>query len=130
MTTVTISARGPAAPDEVWERYARPARWPQWSPQIRGVDVPVERLSTGTRGRVIGPLGVAATFLVERWDDATMRWSWQVWFGPLTLRLDHGVDARGTGSSTFLTVHGPLPVVLGYLPVARFALWRLVRATG
>ena len=130
MTTVTISARGPAAPDEVWDRYARPARWPQWAPQIRGVDVADERLRVGTTGRVIGPLGVAASFVVQRWDDATMRWSWQAWFGPISLRLDHGVDARGTGSSTFLTVHGPLPVVLGYLPIARFALGRLVRAAG
>ena len=130
MTTITISASGPATPEEVWERYARPARWPQWAPQIRGVDVADDRLRVGTKGRVIGPFGVAATFEVQRWDDATRRWSWQAEFGPISLRLDHGVDARGTGSSTFLTVHGPLPVVIAYLPIARFALRRLVRAAG
>src|SRR3712207_7069261 len=35
VTTLTLHTTGPIGPDEVWERYAVPARWSQWAPQIR-----------------------------------------------------------------------------------------------
>ena len=52
MTVLTLHATGPEAPAEVWERYAVPARWPGWAPQITGVELPVARLASGVRGRV------------------------------------------------------------------------------
>jgi hypothetical protein len=66
-------------------------------------------------------------FTVVAVDEVDHTWAWDVRFGPLRLRLRHGVDARSDGSATWVTVRGPGPVVLAYLPVARIALHRLVR---
>jgi hypothetical protein len=126
MTTLSTRASGPRPAEDAWERYARPALWSSWSPQIRRVATDAERLHAGATGRVYGPVGVSIDFVVDEWDEAARRWSWTAHRGPVRLRLEHGVDADGPGSSTFLRVHGPLPVVFGYLPVARFALHRLV----
>ncbi|RBY75980.1 SRPBCC family protein [Blastococcus sp. TF02-09] len=126
---MTVHATGTAPPAEVWERYAVPARWPGWSPQITGVEFPADRLAPGLGGRVRGPLGVAAPFTVEEVDEAARRWSWRVAVGPLRVRLLHWVgEAPGGGTTTGLRLSGPAPLVLGYAPVARLALGRLVRA--
>jgi hypothetical protein len=128
MTTVTLHASGPEAPAEVWERYAVPARWSQWAPQITGVDVPVDRLTAGARGRVRGPAGLAVPFVVDTVDEATRRWSWTVVLGPLRLHLLHWVaDSPDGGSTTGLRISGWAPVVLAYAPLARLAIGRLVR---
>jgi hypothetical protein len=70
VTILTLHATGPIGPDEVWERYAVPARWSQWAPQITGVEVPVARLVAGVRGRVRAPLGVTLPFVVDTVDEA------------------------------------------------------------
>jgi hypothetical protein len=90
----------------------------------------MDRLVAGGTGTVhVGllpfptlPLG----FEVLTVDEQSRTWAWQVQVGPLRLRLEHGVTVSGTGSSTWLRVRGPLPVVAAYAPVARFALGRLV----
>ncbi|MBJ7452739.1 MAG: SRPBCC family protein [Blastococcus sp.] len=129
MTTLTLHATGTAPPAEVWERYAVPAHWPGWSPQITGVEFPADRLTPGLPGRVRGPLGVAAPFTVEEVDEATRRWSWRVAVGPLRVRLLHWVtEGPDGGTTTGLRLSGPAPLVLGYAPAARLALGRLVRA--
>lgn len=129
MTTLTLHATGTASPTEVWERYAVPARWPGWSPQITGVEFPADRLTPGVPGRVLGPFGVAVPFVVEDVDEAARRWSWRVAVGPLRVRLLHWVtEAPGGGTMTGLRLSGPAPLVLGYVPAARLALRRLVRA--
>lgn len=128
MASFTIRARGPRSPQEAWERYARPALWSTWSPQIRRVEVDTERLSAGITGRVLGPMGVSADFTVASFDDRGRRWTWSVTPRPLgpNIQMTHGVDSRGDGSETWLELTGPLLVVLGYAPVARLALHRLV----
>ncbi|MGY1634467.1 SRPBCC family protein [Geodermatophilus sp. SYSU D01186] len=125
---MTLHATGPGAPADVWERYAVPARWPEWAPQITGVEVPVARLATGARGRVRGPLGLALPFVVDSVDEVTRRWSWTVSVGPARLRLLHWVaEGPDGGSTTGLRIDGPAPLVLGYAPLARLAIGRLVR---
>lgn len=119
----TLSVTGPRDPADVWDRYDRPARWPEWSPQIRSVDHPGEHLYAGARGTVRGPLGLPVPYRVDD-VDGPRRWSWTV-LG--FLRLTHTVEPAGTGTRTGLVVTGPAPVVLGYLPLARLALGRLVR---
>jgi hypothetical protein len=99
-----------------------------WSPQLSRVEADVETLTAGARGRVVGPLGLWAAFTIEDVDRRARRWTWRVVRGPLALTLRHGVDRRpsATGSSTWLELRGPLPVILGYAPIARYALHRLV----
>jgi hypothetical protein len=135
--TMTVTAAGPCPPDEAWDRYVRPRRWPEWSPQIRAVEYPGERLTAGTSGVVRGPGRVPVRFRilsVDESDPARRRWTWSVRAAGVVLRLDHLVEPRTgaggeqpRGSRTTLTVHGWAPVVVAYLPLAWLALRRLVR---
>ena len=131
-TTVTVRASGPADPSEVWLRYVTPRCWSGWSPQIRSVSgAPLdESVSAGSTGTVHGPAGVAVTFTVTELDGAARRWSWRVRVGVVDLDMTHGVDFRHptTGSTAWVRITGPLPIVLGYAPLARLALHRLVSA--
>lgn len=125
-----LAVEGPRAADDVWDRYVRPARWPEWSPQIRSVDYDPERLLPGTAGVVHGPLGLRVPFRVTEVDEPGMRWSWTACVAGVAgvaLALDHSVEALPTGARTRLSVRGPAPVVAGYLPAAWLALHRLVR---
>ncbi len=127
-----ISMRGPRPPDEVWDRYVRPARWPEWSPQIRGVEYAHERLAPGTGGVVRGPLRLPVPFqvlAVDGDDPARRAWRWRAGLLGVHVELEHVVEPapspRG-GSLTRLVVSGPAPVAVPYLPLARLALHRLV----
>jgi hypothetical protein len=124
-TSMTLSARGKAAPDVVWERYADLHQWSQWSPQVQGVSAPDRRLRRGLQGHVRGPLDIKVTFTVTAVNERS--WSWEVVL-PLGLRLhlDHDVTAYEQGAATRLRVIGPAPVVLAYAPIAQLALHRLV----
>jgi hypothetical protein len=133
-TTITVRARGSAAPDDVWVRYVTPRHWAGWSPQISAVSGPplAERVTAGSTGTVHGPAGVAVSFTVTEVDEAARRWSWRG-VGLLDLLMAHGVDPlpssgapTATGSTAWARITGPLPIVLGYAPLARHALRRLV----
>jgi hypothetical protein len=124
----SIRVAGPASPDQVWERYAVPERWPGWAPQISRVQASAPRIAPGVTGRVWAPLGLRVDFVVTEVDGRLRTWAWSVRLGPLRLRLQHGVQADPAGSATWLRVHGPAHVVAAYLPVARLALHRLVHA--
>ncbi len=131
---VTVRASGPASVEEVWSRYVTPDRWPQWSPQIRGVEgvEPSRPVAAGTIGRVRGPMGVTVPFKVTEVDADARRWTWRVRLGGLDLSLEHGVDPVGDGpgdahAQAWVRIAGPAPVVLAYAPLARVALSRLVR---
>ncbi|GAA2591392.1 hypothetical protein GCM10010435_82660 [Winogradskya consettensis] len=123
-----VVASGPLPADEVWDRYVRPRRWPEWSPQIRSVDYPADRLSPRTAGVVHGPFGLRVAFRILDVDELgpERSWSWSVSAIGVPLILRHTVMAIPAGTRTGLTVEGFAPVVLGYLPVARSALHRLV----
>ena len=127
MTTTTLHATGPLPPAEVWERYRLLDRWPDWAPQITGVDCPQRELTAGARGRVRG-LGVPLPFTIDSVDPAHRSWSWTVGVGPVRMRLHHWVAAGPDGGTTTgLRTTGPAPVVIAYAPLARWALHRLVR---
>jgi hypothetical protein len=128
LTTLSTSARGTATADEIWSRYADVRRWSQWAPQIRRVDADGDTLRAGLSGTVRPLVGPGVRFVVEDVDAAARTWAWRVRLGPVGLvrmHLVHGVEPDG---STWLRVTGLLPVVAGYLPLARFALGRLVKA--
>lgn len=134
---LTLRASGGAPAAVVWERYERLALWPTWSPQIRRVEADGELLRAGLEGRVHGPAGLAVDFAVTAVDDAARTWSWHLRTAgvgaariSVALDLDHAVLPRGPGAATTLTISGPTvaaPIVVGYAPVARLALGRLVR---
>ncbi len=118
---------GRAEPSLVWERYADLDAWPGWAPLIVAVECEDDRLRTGATGTVRGPGGLPVRFAVEACDHAARRWRWLVRAGPLELVLDHEVLARpGGGSVATLSLEGPWPVLLAYLPMAQLALQRLV----
>lgn len=122
-----VSVEGEARADEVWERYTRPALWPDWAPQITGVDTDAEVIERGVRGRVHGPLFTFTPFRIRSVDHSARRWSWWVGFGPLGLGMDHGVDETETGTRAWADIHAHRYLVAPYVPVARLALKRLVR---
>lgn len=132
MTTLTLTARGTARPEVAWERYAQPALWPTWSPQIWRVEAPGDRIAPGSTGTVRAVGGVPIRFTVLTVDEASRTWTWRARLGPVVLTLDHAVqpDASSApdGSATELRMTGPAPVVYGYAPLARLALGRLVTA--
>jgi hypothetical protein len=124
---LTVEASGAAGPDTVWDRYVHPARWHEWSPQIRSVDYPDPTIADGGRGTVHGPCGVGVAFEILAVDHETRCWTWRVTVAGVTLVLGHDVFAQPSGSRTTLEIAGPAPVVIGYAPIARVALGRLVR---
>jgi hypothetical protein len=73
-----------------------------------------------------------AVFRIDAVDHETRRWSWSVRSGPLRVRFEHGVDPAEPGmepplgSTAWLVTHAWWPVVVGYAPVARWSLQRLV----
>lgn len=124
-TSLTQRAAGAAPAELAWRRYDELALWSTWSPQVQDVEADGERLRAGLTGDVIGPLGVRVPFQVTyvgQWE-----WTWQVRL-PLGVHLDlhHAVTATATGSATLLRTTGPVPLVLGYAPLAQVALHRLV----
>lgn len=126
-----LRVTGPGPVAQVWERYAVPARWAQWAPHIRRVEIrdgsPADRIAPGVTGRVHGPGGVAAAFVVTAVDERARSWAWDVTLGLLRMHLRHGVEEHPRGCATWLAIRGPAPAVVAYLPVARLALGRLVR---
>ncbi|WP_030484210.1 SRPBCC family protein [Nocardioides aequoreus] len=134
MAAVTLSTRGAAPPDIAWERYADPAAWAGWAPQIQRVETDAARIAAGVHGTVHAGLlrrpTLPVRFRVDAVDEDARTWAWQVRLGAgparVTLRLEHGVTEEAGGSGTWLRVRGPLPVVAAYAPLARLALGRLV----
>ena len=124
---LTLAAAGRVSAGEAWERYAQVAWWSRWSPQIRSVTCSSPRIRTGVTGRVRGPLGVGVDFVVDAVDEEARRWTWTVRKGPVEVQLHHRVVPLGDGARTTLTMSGPLPVLLGYAPLARLSMGRLVR---
>ncbi len=132
MAELNLRARGPADTDLAWERYADPQLWSTWAPQIQRVETDMQRLRPGGRGVVRAgvlphpTLGIRFSVLAV--DEDARSWVWKVALGPVRLLLEHGVEPDGNGTVTTLRLRGPLPVLLAYAPVARFALGRLVAA--
>ena len=124
-----LTVEGGRDAPNVWDRYVRPARWPEWSPQISSVEYAFARLRHGTSGVVHGVGGVRVPFTVtgvDEADPAHRSWSWQARVLGVGLAFEHVVEPASPGTLTRLVVTGPAPVVLGYLPVAWLALRRLV----
>ena len=117
-----------AAPAEVtWALLARPDRWHEWSPHVRGAwGLGEPEVQEGRFGaaRLLGIAPVPAR-IVHRTERS---WTWQV--GPV--RMVHAVrELPGGGSrvSTTLAAPGPLDraLALAYGPVVSLLMGRLAR---
>ena len=127
MTTLTLHATGPVGPAEVWDRYLYPARWAEWSPQIKETEASAVRIAQGVSGRVRDPLGTSLPFVVDEVAEDERRWAWQVTVGPTRLGLVHWVSPGPDGGTTAgLRISRFTLLVLGYAPLALLALKRLV----
>lgn len=123
--SLLLSASGPAFPDEVWDRYATPSRWPEWAPQIWSVSTSGP-LAPGLSGTVHGPWPTRIPFEIRAVDPAAREWSWRVGVGPLHVVMDHGVEESEAGARAWVRIHAPALLAAPYAPVARLALRRLV----
>ena len=111
----------------VWERYAVPGSWPDWLPQITGVDLSTPRLSPGAKGKLHAPMGVSIPFVIDSVDEAGRTFGWTIRIGLLKLRLQNWVhDGPDGGSVAGMRVNGPGPLVSAYAGQAQGALEKLV----
>jgi hypothetical protein len=119
-----------AAAVDLWPLLARPDRWPEWAPHVRGAwrlgSPEVER---GARGaaRLLGVVPVPATIVRKR---AGRSWAWRV--GPV--EMDHRLVPQRRGTTVEVTVKAPPPLELAlkaaYGPVMKLALARLAKRPG
>jgi hypothetical protein len=130
MVVRRIEARGPVPAEEVWDRYATLARWPEWSPQISRVEASADRLALGVRGTVYvgGVLPLRFTVTSCRSEDRT--WSWQVRWDRSPSTSTTPCTGRGPGSRSTLSLSGPALLVAAYAPLAQLALRRLCSLSG
>jgi hypothetical protein len=123
---LSYSAASDATEAEAWSLLARPARWHEWAPQLRGAwGLGDPEVRTGARGaaRLLWAIPVPARILSV---DPGRSWRWQV--GPM--QLDHRVEPAPGGGSRVgvdLMAPGPLEALLAatYGPVIAVLVRRL-----
>jgi hypothetical protein len=120
---ITFTVPCTAAPAAAWSLYARPDRWSEWAPHVRGawgLGDPVVAEGASGAIRLAGVVPIPARILAV---DAPREWTWQV--GPVVMRHWVAPDAVGLD----LSARGPLERALGlaYGPVVRVLLGRLAR---
>lgn len=126
-----LGVLGPAPVAMAWERYADPGLWSIWAPQIRSVTwAGGGAIAPGRSGVVHAIAGVDVPFTVTEVDARAHDWSWILRPLGVTLRMRHTLEEVGDRTRAGLEIDGPLPAVLGYAPVARIALRRLLAAGG
>jgi hypothetical protein len=127
MGTRSLEVTGPREPAAVWERYAVPGSWPEWLPQITGVDLSTPRLTAGATGKLHAPMGVSIPFTVDSVDEDGRTFAWTIRVGLLKLRLENWVhDGPDGGAVAGMRVNGPGPLVSAYAGQAQASLERLV----
>lgn len=125
---LSYEAESTAAPTEAWNLMARPGRWKEWAPHIRGAwGLGAPEVQVGKRGlvRVLGAPLVPARITRKR---AGRVWAWKV--GPV--ELTHRVESRAGGGSlvaTEIDAPAPLEATLGvtYGPLVQLLMKRLAR---
>lgn len=119
------SASSDAPARELWPLLARPERWPEWAPHLRGAwGLGWPEVKPGATGaaRLLGFVPVPATILRKR---AGWSWAWRV--GPV--EMDHRLVPTGRGTDVEITLNAPRPLELAlaasYGPLMMLALRRL-----
>ena len=127
---IAYRARSAASPAEAWSLLARPARWHEWAPHIRGAwglgDPEVREGACGA-ARLLGVVPVPAEVTDKRAGES---WTWKV--GPAS--LVHRVERRRTGCEVVIEMHAPptLEAVLAltYGPLVGLLVKRISAVAG
>lgn len=108
----------------LWDLLVTVARWPDWGPSVRGVELDTEQIGLGSRGRVVTIGGLRLPFEVTAFDPGAS-WSWRVGGVRAT---DHTVEPRPGGCRVGIAVHWAAAPYLGVCALALRRLERLARA--
>ena len=125
---LSYSAETTAPPAAAWALFARPDRWHEWAPQLRGATgLGAPEVEAGARGaaRLLGVVPVPATITAK---DPGRSWTWRV--GPV--EMEHRVEplpGRGARVVTELRAPAPLEGALRvtYGPVVALLMRNLAR---
>ena len=125
---LTYESSSRSDPATAWSLVARPGRWPEWAPHLRGAwGLGDPEVRAGARGaaRLLGVVPVPAT--ITRTVPGRL-WTWRV--GPV--ELDHRVEPRAGGGCVVgvdLRAPAPLEAVLRvtYGPVVSLLVAHLAR---
>ena len=102
----TCEASSQASPSEAWELLARPDRWHEWAPHVRGAwGLGEPEVQEGRRGyaRLMGVLPVPARVTEVREGSS---WTWQV--GPALMA--HRVEECPDGCLVAVDIEAPAPL--------------------
>lgn len=124
---LSYEAHSPAAPAAAWSLMARPRRWKEWAPHIRGAwRLGEPEVQVGRRGlvRILGAPLVPARITAKH---AGRMWAWKV--GPV--ELTHRVEPEGDGSLVAVDIDAPAPLepalAATYGPLVQLLVNRLAR---
>lgn len=119
-------AASPASPDAAWALLARPGRWSEWAPHIRGAwGLGAPEVKAGARGavRILGLLPVPAT-ITER---GVRSWTWKVG----GVEMEHRVEPRPSGCEIVITMEAAGPaeraLAVSYGPLVGLLVRNLAR---
>jgi hypothetical protein len=125
--TLTYRAECDAPPERAWALVARPRRWREWAPHVRGArGLGSPEVEVGASGQVLllGALPVPVRVVAKRPGRS---WSWQV--GPV--EIDHRIEPRAGGCSVIVELHAPaviaMPLRVTYGPLVAVLARNLAR---
>ena len=127
---LTFEARSRAPVEEAWSLIARPRRWAEWAPHVRGAwGLGSPEVRRGARGaaRLIGVIPVPATVVAKRPGRS---WTWRV--GPVDIVHRVGpAPGRAVGSRVAVDLVAPWALepllAVGYGPVVALLVRNLAR---
>ena len=102
----TCQAESGASTDEAWELLARPDRWQEWAPHVRGAwGLGEPEVQEGRRGyaRLVGVVPVPARITEVKPGRS---WTWQV--GPALMA--HRVEELPAGCLVAVDIEAPGPL--------------------
>ena len=124
---LSYRAHSDAEPAAAWALLARPARWQEWAPHVRGawgLGEPEVRVGARGAARLLGVVPVPAVVTAK--EDGRS-WTWRV--GPVD--MVHAVRPASPGCDVVVELHaaGPVEAMLArtYGPLVGALLRRLAR---
>jgi hypothetical protein len=122
---IAYRARSESEPETAWALVARPSRWHEWAPHLRGAwGLGEPEVVPGARGaaRLLGVVPVPAVVTEKRPGES---WTWRV--GPVS--MVHAVHRRRSGCEVAVEMHASpaleAALALSYGPVVALLVKRL-----